>query len=114
VTAVRNQLALEGHAHSQSVVSILEVVAIQHRGNGGGDALAQLLLISQAQLHHVVDLGTDEGFFFQVINHAQVDDHISASVLISALSVFGSSTTAAGAFGDLDPGIDLLVRLVKE
>jgi len=46
--------------------------------------------------------------------HAQVDDHISASVLLSALGVFGSSTTAAGAFGDLDSGIDLLVRLVKE
>lgn len=90
------------------MVSVLKVVAIQHGGYGGGDAVAQFLFIAQAQLHQVVDLGAYEGIFLQVVDHAQIDDHISA--LLFTLGSFA----AAGSLGYLDTGIDLLARLVEQ
>lgn len=79
-------LALEGNSHAEPMVSVLKVVAIQHGGYGGGDAVAQFLFIAQAQLHQVVDLGAYEGILLQVVDHAQIDDHISALLFTSAAS----------------------------
>merc|ERR1719229_544966 len=52
-------LKLEGHA--DLVSSLVEVLTVDDRRQGEGDTWSELLLVSQADLARVVDLGPDVG-----------------------------------------------------
>lgn len=60
-------LGFQFEANANLVSTGIEVLAIDKRGQGQGDAIAQLLLIAQAHLAGIVDLGAHAGIVVQLI-----------------------------------------------
>jgi len=64
-------LQLEGHA--DLVSALVEVLAVDDRRQGEGDAWSEFLLVSQADLARVVDLGPDVGVLVEGVLAADAE-----------------------------------------
>lgn len=60
-------LGLQLQTNTDLVAAGIEVLAIDQRGQGQSDAIAQLLLVAQSNLASVVNLGAHAGIVIQLI-----------------------------------------------